>query len=81
MSISVYSKPGCVQCTATERHFGATPHEVIDVTADENALATVHALGYRAAPVVVIRDAAGTMLDHWSGFNPDAIDTWRQRAA
>ncbi|KJL22902.1 Glutaredoxin-like protein NrdH [Microbacterium oxydans] len=74
-TITVYSKPGCVQCTATERWLGSTPHEVADVTADSSAAAEVAALGYRSAPVVVVRKN-GEVVEHWSGFNPDAIDRW-----
>jgi glutaredoxin-like protein NrdH len=71
MKITVYSKPDCVQCTATYRALdrAALPYTVVDVTTDPEALATIKALGYLQAPVVV----AGT--DHWSGFRPDLLAT------
>ncbi|WP_423922854.1 glutaredoxin-like protein NrdH [Frigoribacterium sp. 2-23] len=69
MAITVYTKPSCVQCTATYRALDnkGIEYDVLDVTADENALETVKALGYLQAPVVI------TDEDHWSGFRPDKI--------
>ena len=69
MSITVYSKPACVQCTATTRALDAKgiTYDIIDLTEDDSAMTHVTELGYRQAPVVV----AGT--DHWSGFRPDMI--------
>ena len=69
MSITVYSKPSCVQCDATYRALNkqGLDYEVVDITADAEALETVKALGYQQAPVVF---ADG---DHWSGFRPDKI--------
>lgn len=67
--VTVYSKPSCVQCTATYKSLEreGVEYEVIDVTQDHDALAFVSELGYQAAPVVVYRD------QHWSGFKPDRI--------
>lgn len=69
MTIAVYSKPSCVQCTATYRALDklGIEYEIFDVSADEKALQTVKKLGYMQAPVVI----AGN--DHWSGFRPDKI--------
>jgi glutaredoxin-like protein NrdH len=69
MSITVYSKPACVQCTATYRALdnAGIEYTVQDVSTDETALEQVKALGYLQAPVVVTDD------DHWSGFRPDKI--------
>lgn len=69
MSITVYSKPACVQCTATTRAMDAKgiAYEVVDLSEDDAAMTRVTELGYRQAPVVV----AGS--DHWSGFRPDMI--------
>lgn len=69
MAITVYSKPACVQCTATYRALDkqGIEYEIFDVSVDEKALETVKALGYLQAPVVVTDD------DHWSGFRPDKI--------
>ncbi len=70
MAVTVYTKPSCVQCAATYRALDSKgiEYEVVDVSVDEAALATVLELGYQQAPVVV------TGEDHWSGFRPDKID-------
>jgi glutaredoxin-like protein NrdH len=69
MTITVYSMPECVQCTATYRALDrqGVPYEVVDLSADDGALSLVKGLGYLQAPVVV----AGS--EHWSGFRPDRI--------
>jgi len=69
MTITVYSKPACVQCDATTRALKAQglDFEVVDLTADDDALNHVAGLGYRQAPVVIAGE------DHWAGFRPDLI--------
>ncbi|MEA4943863.1 MAG: glutaredoxin-like protein NrdH [Propionicimonas sp.] len=69
MAITVYSKPSCVQCTATYRALDShgLEYEVVDLSVDERALAEVMALGYQQAPVVIDGD------EHWAGFRPDKI--------
>lgn len=69
MTITVYSKPACVQCTATTRALDARglSYDVIDLTEDAQAMERVTALGYRQAPVVIAGEA------HWAGFRPDMI--------
>lgn len=69
MTIIVYSKPACVQCTATTRALDARglSYDVIDLTEDDQAMARVTALGYRQAPVVIAGES------HWAGFRPDMI--------
>ncbi|CAG7844014.1 Glutaredoxin-like protein NrdH [Pseudoclavibacter triregionum] len=77
MAIAVYSKPSCVQCTATYRALDkqGIEYEIFDVSVDEKALEAVKELGYLQAPVVVTED------DHWSGFRPDKISTLASRVA
>jgi glutaredoxin-like protein NrdH len=69
MTVTVYTKPSCVQCNATYRALDSMGLEyvVFDVSEDEQALAHVKELGYLQAPVVI------TDEDHWSGFRPDKI--------
>jgi glutaredoxin-like protein NrdH len=69
MDITVYSKPLCVQCDATQRALNKAglAYDVIDITEDADALAAVKLLGYVQAPVVV------TSEDHWSGFRPEKV--------
>lgn len=70
MSVTVYSKPECVQCDATYRALNnaGISYTAVDISLDENAREYVMALGHLAAPVVVVTGA-----DHWSGFRPDRI--------
>ncbi|TXI55074.1 glutaredoxin-like protein NrdH [Mycolicibacter arupensis] len=75
--ITVYTKPACVQCTATFRaldSLGIT-YDKVDITADAAARDYVMALGYLQAPVVTAGD------DHWSGFRPDRIKSLSNHAA
>lgn len=69
MSVTVYTKPSCVQCNATKRALAKAglAYREVDLTQDAEALETVKAMGYQSAPVVF---AEG---DHWSGFRPDKI--------
>jgi len=69
MTITVYSKPACVQCTATTRALDARglQYQVIDLSEDAAALQQVQEMGYRQVPVVVAGDS------HWAGFRPDMI--------
>lgn len=75
MNITVYSKPRCQQCMATKRKLDAFAvlYETIDITEDPGSEQLVKRLGHQQAPVVVVRDANGDMIDHWSGFRPDRI--------
>ena len=59
MAITVYSKPNCVQCSATYRALdrAGLSYSTVDISADAEAL----------APVVMVG------ADHWSGFRPDKI--------
>lgn len=69
MTITVYSKPACVQCTATTRALDrkGIAYTVIDISTDAEAFNHVQSLGYRQVPVVVAGE------QHWAGFRPDII--------
>lgn len=77
MVIEVYSKPACVQCVQSkkllEKHgLTFTEYDVI-----ENVEAydfVVNVLGYRAAPVIVVRNSEGEIEKSWAGFNPENIE-------
>lgn len=70
MSVTVYTKPACVQCNMTYRALdkNGIDYTTVDITEDATALAHIKELGYLQAPVVI---ADG---DHWSGFQPDRIN-------
>jgi glutaredoxin-like protein NrdH len=75
MTVTVYSKPSCVQCTATYRGLknAGVEFTIVDMSVDEDALARVKALGYQQAPVVITDD------DNWSGYNPIKIGALKER--
>ncbi|ANI91896.1 MAG TPA: glutaredoxin-like protein NrdH [Dietzia timorensis] len=77
MSITVYTKPACVQCNATYRALDkqGLDYEVVDITEDSDAREYVMALGHLQAPIVVAGE------DHWSGYRPDRIKALATAAA
>jgi glutaredoxin-like protein NrdH len=69
-TITVYTKPACVQCGAVFRALEkeGIPYEKIDLSIDADARDYVMSLGYLQAPIV----HAGPN-DHFAGFRPDRI--------
>jgi glutaredoxin-like protein NrdH len=69
MTVTVYTKPACVQCNATYKALDkqGVRYNIVDITESSEARDYVMALGYLQAPVVVAGSA------HWSGFRPDRI--------
>ncbi|RJN31178.1 glutaredoxin-like protein NrdH [Nesterenkonia natronophila] len=76
MSVTIYTKPACVQCNATYRALdkNGVTYKSVDISQDSEALERVRALGYMQAPVVI------TDSDHWSGFRPDKISELASQA-
>ena len=77
-TVTVYSKPSCVQCNATFRALDArgVQYHVVDV--DElptGAADELRALGFQQLPVVKAERMAA-----WSGFRPDLIGAIEKRA-
>ena len=69
-NVTVYSKPSCVQCTATYRALDnkGVRYEVIDLTTQPaDVVESFKARGLLQAPIVVTDD------DTWAGFQPDKI--------
>lgn len=64
----------CVQCNAVKRFLNTKgiPATVLDATTDENR-ELAKSLGHMQAPVCIEYDAAGNIVDSWSGFNPDRM--------
>ena len=77
MSITLYTKPACVQCNATKKALdrAGLDYDTVDISANDEARDYVMALGYVQAPVV---EANG---EHWSGFRPDRIKALSTAAA
>ena len=73
--ITEFAKPNCMPCQLTSSQMDKLGLEYIQINlpADPPALERVKALGYFQAPVVLVEDAEGSVVDHWSGFKPDKI--------
>lgn len=71
MTVTVYAKPHCPQCDATQRQLNrlGVPYRKIDITQDAQALQEILDAGFKQAPVVM------TDVDAWSGYRPDKIKT------
>jgi glutaredoxin-like protein NrdH len=69
LSVTVYTKPACVQCNATYRALDkqGVAYRTVDITHDAGARDYILALGHLQAPVLVADN------QHWAGFRPDRI--------
>lgn len=70
MSVTVYTKPNCVQCDATKRTLDklGVEYNTIDATTDDAVFNMLVEKGFKAMPVVNAGD------EWWSGFNPAKIN-------
>jgi glutaredoxin-like protein NrdH len=75
-TVTVYTKPACVQCTATKKALdkAGVSYVSVDITADDDSRDYVMSLGYTQAPVVTVGDGEA-LVAHWSGFRPDRVKT------
>lgn len=62
--VTVYTLPSCVQCDSTKRFLKKNDiaYEEVDLSTDAEAMESIRAMGYTAAPVVQVGEK------HWSGF-------------
>lgn len=69
-ALILFSKPRCVQCTATAKWLDSrgVSYEYRDVSADADAYDVVVSLGYKQVPVVLHGG------EHWSGFDPSKLE-------
>lgn len=80
--VTVYTAPGCGQCRFTQKWLDkkSVPFEAVDLSQDPDALAAVKALGYEAAPVVIVNDDGDNQNEkHWYGFRPDLLEEFALR--
>jgi glutaredoxin-like protein NrdH len=70
MTITVYTKPSCVQCDQTKKLLtkNGLEFDTVDITEDTAAYDKIVSMGFKAAPVVNAGD------DWWAGFNPAKIN-------
>lgn len=73
--VVVYSTPGCVQCNMTKKWLEDKQfrYREVDLSTDESAMEKVKAMGYAAAPVVIIPFDYPNGGSHWYGFRPDLL--------
>ena len=74
MTVRVYTTPNCSQCAMTKMWLDkkGVHYATVDLADPANMgdYEAIRALGYKAAPVVVI----GIDYEaHWSGFRPDLL--------
>lgn len=70
-TITIYTKPACVQCNMTYKAL-----DKAGITTDDTARDYIMSLGYLQAPVVI-----ASPDNHWSGFSPDRIKQLAAAAA
>jgi len=68
--ITLYSKPGCVQCRATVKRLQLKrlDYTYVDVTESDDAWQKAAQYGISQMPIVVAGDQV------WGGYKPEAID-------
>lgn len=78
MTIELLSKPACVQCNATVRALDkkGVEYTKTDMSQEVEALDLARSLGHQQAPVILIKDEDGTIVRHWSGFDPENIEKY-----
>lgn len=75
--VTVYSKPGCVQCNFTKKFLdnAGIDYTSVDVMADEKGMEEVKSLGFMALPVVTIEGQ-----EPFSGYRPDKLEALLEEA-
>lgn len=74
VTITVYTKPDCVQCIQTKKRLEAKglSFNVIDVSEDKEARKVVSNTGIYQMPYVTV-ERDGKLVDSWHGFKDDKI--------
>lgn len=79
-NITVYTLPNCVQCNQTKKVLdkAGVKYTTIDAKESEEAYNFItNGLGYKAAPVVTVRDiVTNDVIEHWSGFEPEKLNKY-----
>lgn len=73
MTITLLQKPNCPQCKATERYFNKRGINYSAEDFNDETLSLARTLGYSSAPVVLVKDKSGELIDSWFGFRPECI--------
>lgn len=74
-TITVYTTPDCRQCKMTKAWLTGKgiPFNTVDLSESPGDLEAVRALGYQAAPVIIVSKGDPRNEVHWYGFNPDLL--------
>ena len=77
-SITVYSKPRCVQCDATKRWLDKRniPYNLVDITESPADAAAIKELGFQQAPVVIVSTGDPETDLMWSGFEINNLNKY-----
>ena len=77
-TITVYSKPRCVQCDATKRWLDKRdiPYTLIDITQSPADAEAIKALGFQQAPVVIVSTGDPETDLMWSGFEINNLNKY-----
>ena len=73
MEVVVYTRSGCVQCSATTALMDrlGIDYELIDISNAPRIVTFLQGEGHKSLPVVFVDHEEGT--DSWCGFRPDLI--------
>lgn len=80
MTITIYTKPNCMQCEQTKKFLDRSnvSYKTVDISQDSEAYSLVTEMGFQSAPVVV------TDIDKWAGFKVEklnqTIEAYKQTA-
>jgi len=74
MTITLFTKPSCVQCEATKRRLDklGIDYTTVDVTKDPAAFDHIVGLGYQQVPVVEVKRSK-KKDESWAGYRPDLL--------
>lgn len=73
MTVTVYTKPACVQCRATYKALDdqGVPYRTVNLPEFPELAEAFREAGHMQAPVVVVERHGDT--ETWAGFRPDLI--------
>lgn len=73
--ITVYTTPGCVQCTPTKRWLDnkGIPYTEVKLAESPEDAEAIQALGFKQAPVVIVSTGDPETDIMWSGFHPENL--------
>lgn len=73
MEVTVYTKPGCMQCRATTNLMdrNGIEYELVDISNKPGVIERFMREGHKNLPVVAVHKAYESIV--WNGFRPDLI--------